>query len=448
MTKTCFARLKEPAIGCAPLLPKHPRVYLNDSYDQNNNPNCSSRTLPCITHPFQLQLQLRPKRNLPLHDISSISSQPLEPLRPQPKPPSTFHWRKKKKKTKGFAPARSTATDILRLMDGLGFSIPIDIYTSLIEVCTVSGDPKTAMELHTHITQSGIKPSLSLLNRLLVMFVSCGMVDCARHLFDAMTVRDFNTWATLIVAYFDNADYEEAIGLFLDMLNQVVVLELPKWIVVCLLKACACSMNLGLGKQVHGWLYKLDICDDPILRSSLIRFYGQFKCLEDANMAFKQVSRHNTFTWTAKIVNDCREMNFSEVVSDFKEMGRQGIKKNTFTLSSVLKACGRMLSHGHCGEQVHADAVKLGLVSDAYVQCSLIDMYGRSGLVREAKLVFEMIDDRTNIACWNAMLMGYIQNGLYIEAIKFLYQMKAAGVQPQESLLNEVRISCGSSREV
>ncbi|KAL6980996.1 hypothetical protein U1Q18_022632 [Sarracenia purpurea var. burkii] len=40
--------------------------------------------------------------------------------------------------------------------------------------------------------------------------------------------------------------------------------------------------------------------------------------------------------------------------------------------------------------------------------------------------------------------MGYIQGGHCIEAIKILYAMKAAGLQPQESLLNEVRFTCGS----
>lgn len=432
-----------PNIGHAPP-PRLPHTYLDDNNDRNKSScrGCSSHNTP-----LRLQLQLPPKQqNPPLHTVSTISSQPLHI---QTTRYSSLNWRKKKKKTKGITPDPFTTSDILRLMDGLGFAVPIDIYTSLIEECTVSGSPDTALELLNHITtRSGIKPPLSLLNRLLVMLVSCGLEEYARYLFDKMNVRDFNSWAILIVACFNNEDYEEAVGLFLSMLNQVDMLGLPKWIMVCLLKACAYSMNLDLGKQVHGLLLKLDICDDVLLTSSLIRFYGKFNCSEDANIAFKRVSRHNTFTWTAKIVNDCQEMHFHEVLSDFKEMGRQRVRKNPFTLSSVLKACGRMPRNEQCGQQVHADAIKLGLASDTYVQCGLIDMYGRIGLVRDARFVFEMINDRTNIACWNAMLMGFLQNGMYIEAVKFLYQMKAAGVQPQESLLNEVRIACGGSEVV
>ncbi|KAL5079970.1 hypothetical protein RYX36_008391 [Vicia faba] len=110
-------------------------------------------------------------------------------------------------------------------------------------------------------------------------------------------------------------------------------------------------------------------------------------------------------TWTAKIVSGCKERHFSEALGDFKEMGRVGVKKDSFTFSSVLKACGRMQNHGSCGEQVHADTIKLGFDSDSYVQCSLIAMYGRSGLLQDARLVFETTRNERNVDSWNAMLM-------------------------------------------
>ncbi|KAK7252602.1 hypothetical protein RIF29_36671 [Crotalaria pallida] len=389
---------------------------------------------------LQLQLPLRsPKHNpsllhnFPYHPPSPIPPQPL--ITPQTTPPKNNH----KTKTKV-----ATTLDILHLLDALSFPIPLDTYTSLIKECTFSRDPETAIELLNHITHSGIKPTLPLLNRILIMFISCGLLDNARHLFDKMTVRDFNSWATLFVAYFDNADYEEATSVFISMIEDLGMSEFPNWIWDCLLKACACSTNFALGLQVHGWLLKLGTCDGVVISTSLINFYGQFRGIKDANLVFNRLSRHNTMTWTAKIVSGCKEKQFFEVVSDFKEMGREGIKKDTFTFSSVLKACGKMLDHGRCGKQVHADAIKLGLVEDHYVHCSLIAMYGRGGLLRDAKRVFEMKQNERDDDCWNAMFMGYIYNGLNIEALKFLYQMKEAGIRPQESLRTKLRIACGS----
>ncbi|MED6143512.1 hypothetical protein PIB30_006770 [Stylosanthes scabra] len=384
-----------------------------------------------------------PKLKLPLlHTHPLISSKTLHPISPQTTTTSSKSIKRMMNKKKN----ESSTLDILSLMEALYNPIPIDIYTSLVKECTDSGDADTAIQLHYHITNSGIKPPLPFINRILIMLVSCGLLEDARHVFDLMSVRDFNTWATLFVAYYDNADYAEVARVFVSMVEDLGMQDskFPVWMWGCLLKACTCSENFHLGMQAHGWLLKLGACGDAVLSSSLINFYGKFKCLEDANAVFNGASRRNMLTWSAKIVGACRENQFYEVLSYFKEMGRQGVTKESFTISSVLKACQKMLNREQCGEQVHANAIKLGMVSDKYVKCSLIAMYGRSGLLRDAEKVFEMEQNERNVCCWNAMVMGYMHNSMHIEALRFLYQMKEAGMQPQENLFNEVRIACGS----
>ncbi|CAK9168546.1 unnamed protein product [Ilex paraguariensis] len=75
-----------------------------------------------------------------------------------------------------------------------------------------------------------------------------------------------------------------------------------------------------------------------------------------------------------------------------------------------------MRDGGYCGQQVHANAINLGVNLKSYVQCGLVDMYGKFGLVKDARRVFEI-----NAACWDAMLHGFIQHGLCVEAIKVLH---------------------------
>lgn len=43
--------------------------------------------------------------------------------------------------------------------------------------------------------------------------------------------------------------------------------------------------------------------------------------------------------------------------------------------------------------------LKFGVVSKRYVQCGLVDMYSKVGLVTYAKRVFDMNQDRINGAC-------------------------------------------------
>ncbi|XP_062101568.1 pentatricopeptide repeat-containing protein At1g31790-like [Humulus lupulus] len=370
----------------------------------------------------------------------------VPPMKPKSSDCSRISTKKKKRKSVSSTTLDCTTSDVLNLMDALCLPVSPDMYTSFIRECTSSAHSHRADDLHAHIRRSGLRqPPLSLQNRLLLMHVTCGHLDMARHLFDGMPSKDFKSWATIIVAYLNRDDYEEAMNLFLKMLHHVSMLEFPTWIMVCLLKSCICTSNMDLGKQVHGCSLKLGHANNLVLASSLINFYGKFRCLESTDIVFNQLAHHNSLTWIARLINNSREELFFEVFRDFREIGKSGIKKNALMFSSVLKACARMHDRGQCGRQVHANAIKLGLDTDVYVQCGLVDMYGRSGLVREAKRVFEMCCDKSSNACWNAMIGGYIRNGLYVEAIKFLYEMKATGLQLQPSLLDELRIACGSN---
>lgn len=285
------------------------------------------------------------------------------------------------------------------------------------------------------------------------MYVSCGLIENARQLFGKMPDKDCNSWAAMVAGYIENDRYEEAICLFVEMMGNHRnerrngnMLGFPySWIVVCILKACVRTKNLGLGKQIHGWLTKIGYSSDLFLISSLMNLYGKLGCVEGMDCVFDSMPcRGNTVVWTAKIVSHCREMNFDGVLNVFDWMGRFGVKKNEFTFSSILRACGRMEDDGKCGEKVHASVIKLGLESNEYVQCGLVDMYSKRGLLRNARTVFETVGRQRTDACWNAMLTGYIQHGDCIEAIKVLCAMKSAGLQPQESILNKVMFTCGS----
>ncbi|CAA7026711.1 unnamed protein product [Microthlaspi erraticum] len=339
---------------------------------------------------------------------------------------------------------RCSTSDILRLMDSLSLPINEDLYTCLAKESTSECDQRGAYELQVHIMNSSLRPRTAFLNRLLLMHVSCGRLDITRHMFDKMPHRDFHSWAIVILGCVEMCEYEDAALLFVSMLkHQNVSSKIPPWIMGCVLKACAMIRDLELGRQVHGLCQKLGFIeeeeDSSYLSSSLIRFYGEFRCLEEADLVLHQVSNANTVVWAAKVSNDYREGRFEEVIKDFIEMGKHGIKKNVLVFSSVLKACSWVSDGGRSGRGVHASTIKLGFESDCSIRCRLIEMYGKYGKVEHAEKVFKSrTDDDTSV--WNAMVAGYMQNGFYIEAIKLLYQMKATGIKAHGMLLNEVNL--------
>lgn len=399
------------------------------------------------------------RRSSKSHTVTTNNTRPplfpIPPIKPHQNNNTSMTRKRKKKKKNGSGRSCSTS-DILRLMDGLrvpaaaAAAADNDMYASLISDCTDSG---AALDLQAHLTRRSRlnpPPPLHLLNRLLLLQVTNRRLDIAHQLFDEMPHKDLNSWATMIVAYAHSADYPEALRMFLSFLHQhqfhVSMLEFPAWIMACLLDACACTMDMRLGKQLHGCCLKLGHADhDMFLATSLINFYGKLRCHEAAHRSSLGLSQPNALTWTARMINNSRGDRFVDVISDFKEIGRAGIIKNTYMISCVLRACARMQDHGFSGQQVHANAIKLGVESHSFVHCGLVDMYGRNGLLRDAKMVFQTINDTTSTACWNAMLTSYLRNGLHIEALEFLYQMKEDGLQPQEYLLDQVRIACASN---
>lgn len=336
----------------------------------------------------------------------------------------------------------ATTSDILRLMDGLHLPVSSDMYDSLIRECTVAGDSFLALELHSHIKRSRVRPSLNLMNRLLLMQVSCGNLGAARKLFDQMAVKDLNSWASMILAYLDAGKFEDAIETFWEMEYCNLMWKIPGWLLVYMLKVCMLTENVELGKQLHGQFLKLGINDDVSPSGSLIEFYGKFGYPEDANLVFDKLTGQQSFHWTAKMVNNCRERLFHKVIYDFNEMGREGVNKNGFTFSIAIKACSKMDDCGWSGRQVHASVIKHGFESDVYVQCGLVTMYGKCRLPEDAERAFQMIGDEKNDACWNAMLVTYVHNTCCGSAVKFLYLMKESGIKVEESLIKGVREVC------
>ncbi|XP_074300001.1 pentatricopeptide repeat-containing protein At1g31790 [Silene latifolia] len=353
---------------------------------------------------------------------------------------------------------KSSTLDVLRLFDGLKLVVTPDVYASLIAECTRNCDAFQASQLYDHMKGNRrmvkyLKGSSGLLlfNRILMMFVICGCLDIAEKVFDEMPHRDSISVGILVSALVNDELYEQTLSLFVKMYECFMYKESYKAlhvVVVCVLKACACLENVDLGKMVHGWLIKMGYGSELFVGIAFTEFYGKCRCLPEANRVFFHQIQFDgcsdTNLWTCAIVNNCRQENFDEVIRIFLEMGQAGVAMNKDAFFSVLKASGRV-SDGSLGRQVHANAIKFGLDTHVFVMYGLVDMYGRCGLLADARKVFDMSDrNKRSSKCWNAMVFGLIKHGFWIEALKMLYQMKAAGLQPKQSLVIEVRMACGS----
>lgn len=169
--------------------------------------------------------------------------------------------------------------------------------------------------------------------------------------------------------------------------------------------------DVKLGQTAHGLMLKMGLNGELLVAIALMEFYGRCRCVPEANLIFfyriEMADHCDARIWNVAILNNCREAYFNEAIWIFREMGKAGVRKNDQTFSGVLKACGRASNGGSSGKQVHANAIKLGHDTHSFVMCSLVNMYGKCGLLRDARKVFDMIAcEERNMACWNLECHG------------------------------------------
>uniref|UniRef100_A0A5B7BJS2 Pentatricopeptide repeat-containing protein n=1 Tax=Davidia involucrata TaxID=16924 RepID=A0A5B7BJS2_DAVIN len=136
-------------------------------------------------------------------------------------------------------------------------------------------------------------------------------------------------------------------------------------------------------------------------------------------------------------------------------------------LVSALKSCSSLLAITQ-GQQIHGLVLKSGLLSNIFIQNSLIHMYAKCGIIANARSIFDScsvldsvsfnimvagyvkcgrLDDARRLfdvmpakgcVSYTTMIMGLAQNDCWIEAIEVFKDMRFAGVTPNEVTMSSV----------
>ncbi|KAM1154863.1 hypothetical protein ACFX19_037799 [Malus domestica] len=75
------------------------------------------------------------------------------------------------------------------------------------------------------------------------------------------------------------------------------------------------------------------------------------------------------------------------------------------------------------GKQLHALLSKTGFGLNVFVVSSLVDMYAKCGSIREAYSVFQGMNER-NIVLWNAMISGFARHACSLEVMVLFEKMQ------------------------
>ncbi|CAN1135406.1 Pentatricopeptide repeat-containing protein At2g37310 [Linum perenne] len=333
-----------------------------------------------------------------------------------------------------------------------------------------SSDVKVGKEVHGYVVRNVLGGDVFVGNALISYYAKCVAIVLARKVFDEMTHRDVVTWNSMIAAYSQGGFYEQCKGLYREMLGSSGLMPNPVT-VVSVLQACAQSLDLVLGMEVHRFVTDNQIQVDMEVNNVLIAMYARCGRLEIAKELFQDMSDRDNVTygsiisgymfhgfvdeameifrsakslmvssWNAVISGLVQNNRCEQVIELLREMVASGLRPNQVTLSSILPALS-YFSNLRGGKEVHGYAVKCNYDKNVYVTSAIIDIYGKTGYIDGARIVFHQSKERSLIL-WTALISAHSSQGDANSTLLLFYEMLNKGIKPDPVTFTAVLSAC------
>jgi pentatricopeptide repeat protein len=213
---------------------------------------------------------------------------------------------------------------------------------------------------------------------------------------------------------------------------------------VSVLKACAIVKSLQIGEEIEVEIRKQGLLleRNVVLGTALVDMYCKCGALEKAHQVFRQLSVRNVVTWSALMTGYVEHGLGHEALKCYREMRDARVSLDVVTYLCVLKACG-IVGSQKVGEDIDIEIRKQGLLQNEYaLGNALVDTYSKCNAMEKAHEVFKLLPMR-DVVSWNALITGYVQNGLGREALECVRQMQEVGVRPDMITYVSILKACG-----
>ncbi|KAL5752174.1 hypothetical protein ACOSP7_022350 [Xanthoceras sorbifolium] len=349
-------------------------------------------------------------------------------------------------------------------------------FGSALSACAGLKDLKVGIQIHAILSKSRYSSDVYMGSALVDMYGKCGHVSCAQKVFDRMTHRNIVSWNSLITCYEQNGPANEALEVFLRMMHCGIGPD--EVTLASVVSACASLAAIKVGLQIHTRVVKCDkFSDDLVLSNALVDMYAKCGKLNEARSVFDKMpvrnvvsetsmvsgyakaasvkaarsmftkmTERNVVSWNALIAGYTQNGDNEEALELFRLLKRECVCPTHYTFGNLLNACAN-LADLQLGRQAHTHVLKHGFrfqsgeEPDIFVGNSLIDMYMKCGSVEDGCRVFETMVERDWVS-WNAMIVGYAQNGYGTEALGLFKKMLVSGEKPDHVTMIGVLCAC------
>ncbi|KAJ0111683.1 hypothetical protein Patl1_02189 [Pistacia atlantica] len=316
------------------------------------------------------------------------------------------------------------------------------LYASILQTCIKVLSFNHGLQIHAHVVKSGLATDRFVGNSLLSLYFKLGPdFDETQKVFDGLFVKDVISWTSMITGYIKIGKPNNALELFWEMLGFNV--EPNGFTLSAVIKACSELGFLRLGKCFHGAVMVRGFDSNHVISSALIDMYGRNYESMDALQLFDELLEPDIICWTSVISAFTRNDLYEEALGFFYLMRRKhGFLSDGYTFGTVLTACGN-LGRLKQGKEMHSKIITSGLSGNVVVESSLVDMYGKCGLVDESRRVFDKMLVKNSVS-WSALLGGYCQNGNFESVIRIFREMEVTDLYSFGTVLRACAVLLGA----
>ncbi|KAK7372924.1 hypothetical protein VNO80_06314 [Phaseolus coccineus] len=321
---------------------------------------------------------------------------------------------------------------------------------AVINACASSYSLKLGDQFHAYTIKYHVEFDTNVGNALCSLYSKCGRLEYALKAFRRIREKNVVSWTSAVSACGDNGAAVKGLKLFLEMISENI--NPNEFTLTSVLSQCCGMQSLEFGRQVRTLCVKFGYESNLHVRNSLLYLYIKNGCIGEAQRLFNGMDDVSLVTWNAMIAGHAQMMELtkdnlsawesgSEALKYFSKLNRSGTKPDLYTFSSVLSICSRIVALEQ-GEQIHAQIMKAGFLSDVIVGTSLVNMYNKCGSIERASKAFLEMSTRTMIL-WTSLITGFSQHGMSQQALHLFEDMRLTRVKPNAVTFVGVLAACG-----
>uniref|UniRef100_A0A7N0V0B5 Pentatricopeptide repeat-containing protein n=1 Tax=Kalanchoe fedtschenkoi TaxID=63787 RepID=A0A7N0V0B5_KALFE len=316
--------------------------------------------------------------------------------------------------------------------------------------------------IHANVVKHGLTQSSFLLTKLVMICDRNGEPEYAGLLYKTAAEPNVFLCNAVMKSYARHHLYVPAVAVFKVMLLKArdeAHAGPDEYTLPIVLKACAGLGSAELGREVHGFAWKVGLVSRVVVGNGMIDMYGKFGCMECARKVFDEMSdrdlvswnavvsgylragsvatarqlfdemdRKTVVSWTTMISGYVKTGRYDDAISVFHEMQMAGVQPDEICVVAVLTACAQVGAF-EFGKWVRTFADKSGFLEKTFIANAFIEMYSKCGSINEACRVFNQMRSR-DVISWSTMIGGLANHGKAREAIELFNEMKRSNVEP------------------